>query len=132
FWIGNLFNKDAYKPLPMGEGQTLYLRLQGSTYFQTYSLSFRDPWLGRKKPIQFSGSISYSKQYDFDWSRREANRDRSFNIMSVYLGIAKRLSVPDDYFYLQEGIGYQHYDLKNYNTGLFTFGNGSASNPYYT
>src|SRR5690606_20711679 len=97
-----------------------------------YSLSFMEPWLGGKKPIQFSGSISYSKQYDYDWSRREANRDRSFNIISVYFGLGKRLSVPDDYFYLQQGIGYQHYDLHNYNTNLFTFGDGAARNLSYT
>jgi outer membrane protein insertion porin family len=132
FSIGNIFKKDAYQPLPMGDGQTLSLRLQGSSYFQTYSLSFMEPWLGGKKPIQFSGSLSYSKQYDFDWSRREANRDRSFNIISLYFGLGKRLSVPDDYFYLQQGIGYQHYDLNNYNTNLFTFGDGSARNLSYT
>src|SRR5690606_1160336 len=132
FSIGNIFKKDSYQPLPMGDGQTLSLRLQGSSYFQTYSLSFMEPWLGGKKPIQFSGSISYSKQYDYDWSRREANRDRSFNIISVYFGLGKRLSVPDDYFYLQQGIGYQHYDLHNYNTNLFTFGDGAARNLSYT
>jgi len=132
FSVGGIFKKDAYKPLPMGDGQTLSLRLQGSSYFQTYSLSFMEPWLGGKKPIQFTGSISYSKQYDFDWTRREANRDRSFNIISLYFGLGKRLSVPDDYFYLQHGVGYQHYDLNNYNTNLFTFGDGSARNAYYT
>jgi len=47
FSIRNIFKKDAYTPLPMGDGQKLALRLQGSSYFQTYSLSFTEPWLGR-------------------------------------------------------------------------------------
>ncbi|RZK10958.1 MAG: outer membrane protein assembly factor BamA [Flavobacterium sp.] len=46
FSARNIFNKDAYKPLPMGDGQKVALRLQGSSYFQTYSLSFSEPWFG--------------------------------------------------------------------------------------
>lgn len=132
FSIGSLFDKDAYKPLPMGDGQSLSLRLQGSSYFQTYSISFMEPWFGGKKPIQLSGSLSYSKQYLYDWSSRDVNRNQSFNIISAYLGIGKRLTVPDNDFYLRQGIGFQYYDLNNYNTGLFTFGDGSARNLSYT
>lgn len=132
FSIGSLFDKEAYDPLPMGDGQSLSLRLQGSSYFQTYSLSFMEPWLGGKKPIQFSGSLSYSKQYLYNWSTRDVNRSQSFNIISAYLGIGKRLTEPDNDFYLRQGIGFQYYDLNNYNTGLFTFGDGSARNLSYT
>jgi len=46
--------------------------------------------------------------------------------------LAKRLSTPDDFFTLSQAISFQHYDLKNYNTGLFTFGNGSSNNLSYT
>lgn len=132
FSIGSLFDKKAYQPLPMGDGQSLSLRLQGSSYFQTYSVSFTEPWLGGKKPIQFTSSISYSKQYLYDWSGGGVNRDKSFNIVSLYFGLGKRLTVPDNYFYLRQGIGFQYYDLNNYNTGLFTFGDGSSRNVYYT
>ncbi len=132
FSIGSLFDKKAYQPLPMGDGQSLSLRLQGSLYFQTYSVSFTEPWLGGKKPIQFTSSISYSKQYLYDWSGGGVDRDKSFNIISLYFGLGKRLTVPDNYFYLRQGIGFQYYDLNNYNTGLFTFGDGSSRNVYYT
>lgn len=132
FSIGSLFDKKAYQPLPMGDGQSLSLRLQGSSYFQTYSVSFTEPWLGGKKPIQFTSSISYSKQYLYDWSGGGVDRDKSFNIISLYFGLGKRLTVPDNYFYLRQGIGFQYYDLNNYNTGLFTFGDGSSRNVYYT
>jgi outer membrane protein insertion porin family len=132
FSARNLFNKEAYKPLPMGDGQKVSLRLQGSTYFQTYSLSFSEPWFGGKKPVQFSSSISYSTQYLNNYITRDVDKSKSFNIFTVQVGLAKRLTVPDDYFVLSQSVSYQHYDLNNYNTGLFTFGNGASRNLAYT
>lgn len=132
FSARNLFNKESYKPLPMGDGQKVALRLQGSTYFQTYSLSFSEPWFGGKKPVQFSSSISYSKQFLNNFATRTVDKSRSFNILTLQVGLAKRLTVPDDYFVLSQSVSYQHYDLNNYNTGLFTFGNGASRNLAYT
>ena len=130
FSMRNLFNKEAYKPLPMGDGQKVSLRLQGSTYFQTYSVSFSEPWFGGKKPIQFSTSLAYSKQYANTTSG--VDKSRSFDIISLSVGIAKRLQVPDDFFVLSQALSFQYYDLKNYNIGLFTFGDGAARNLAYT
>jgi outer membrane protein insertion porin family len=132
FSIGNIFKKEAYKPLPVGDGQKLALRLQASTYFQTYSFSFSEPWFGGKKPVQFSGSISYSKQFANDFRTRDVDRSRSFNTFAISIGLGKRLQVPDDYFYLSQALSYQHYDLNNYNIGLFTFGDGTSRNLAYT
>lgn len=132
FSAGSIFKKDAYKPLPMGDGQRVSLRLQGSTYFQTYSLSFTEPWLGGKKPVQFSTSLSHSKQFLYNFSSRDVDRSRSFTITSMSVGLAKRLSDPDIYLTLSHALSFQYYDLSNYNTGLFTFGDGSARNLAYT
>jgi outer membrane protein insertion porin family len=132
FSIQDIFKKDAYKPLPMGNGQKLALRLQASRFFQTYSFSFSEPWLGGKKPVSFSTSLSHSKQFLFNPQTRNADKNRHFNITGITVGLAKRLSVPDDYFTLSQALSYQHYDLKNYNTGLFTFGNGTSNNFSYT
>jgi outer membrane protein insertion porin family len=132
FAIKDLFNKKAYKPFPMGDGQSLALRLQASRFFQTYSLSFTEPWLGGKKPVQFSSSLSQTKQFLYNPATRDADKNRSFNITGLTLGIAKKLSVPDDYFVLSQAISFQYYDLNNYNTGLFTFGNGNSNNLAYT
>ena len=132
FSARNIFNKDSYKPLPMGDGQKVSLRLQGSTYFQTYSVSFSEPWFGGKRPVQFSSSISYSKQFLNNYITRDVDKSKSFNIFTVQVGLAKRLTVPDDYFVLSQSVSYQHYDLNNYNTGLFTFGNGASRNLAYT
>jgi len=132
FSARNLLNKEAYKPLPMGDGQKVSLRLQGSTYFQTYSVSFSEPWFGQKKPVQFSTSLSYSKQFLNNYITQKVDKTKSFNILTLSVGLAKRLTVPDDFFVLSQSVSYQHYDLNNYNTGLFTFGNGTSRNLAYT
>jgi outer membrane protein insertion porin family len=132
FSARNIFKKAAYTPLPMGDGQKLSLRLQGSTYFQTYSLSFTEPWFGRKKPIQLFTSLSHSKQFLYDYSSRNVNRNKSFTISSISVGVSKRLSQPDYYMRLSHSFTFQYYDLNNYNTGLFTFGNGTSRNINYT
>ena len=130
FSIKDLFNKEAYKPVPTGDGQRLSLRLQASRLFQTYSFSFSEPWLGGKRPVSFSASLSHTRQFRFVNGR--ADRDQSFNITGLTLGIAKRLTVPDDFFTLSQSVSYQQYDLNNFSSGLFSFANGNAKNLSYT
>ncbi len=132
FAIKDIFKKEAYKPVPRGDGQSLALRLQASQFFQTYSFSFSEPWLGGKKPFQLSTSLSHSRQFLFDPLTRRADKSRRFNITGLTFGVSTRLSKPDDYFLLSQAISYQHYDLQNYNTGLFTFGDGTSNNLSYT
>ncbi|MBF8150263.1 outer membrane protein assembly factor BamA [Winogradskyella sp. F6397] len=132
FAIKDIFKKDAYKPVPRGDGQSLALRLQASQFFQTYSFSFSEPWYGGKKPFQLSSSISHSRQFLYDNTTGRADKSKSFNITGLTLGVSTRLSEPDDYFMLSQAISYQHYDLQNYNTGLFTFGDGTSNNLSYT
>jgi outer membrane protein insertion porin family len=132
FAIKDIFKKEAYKPVPMGDGQTLALRLQASRFFQTYSFSFSEPWLGGKRPVQLSTSLSHTRQFLYDPTTGGADKDKRFNITGISVGIAKRLKVPDDYFTLSQSVSFQHYDLKNYNTGLFTFGDGYSNNLSYT
>ncbi len=132
FSARNMFKKEAYRPLPMGDGQKVALRLQGSAFFQTYSLSFSEPWFGGKKPVSFSTSLSYSKQFLNNFTSNSVDKTRSFNIVSLSVGLAKQLTVPDDSFVLSQAVSFQYYDLNNYNTGLFTFGDGSSRNLAYT
>ena len=132
FSIKDMFKKEAYKPIPMGDGQKLALRLQASRFFQTYSFSFSEPWLGGRRPVQFSTSISHSRQFLFSPETRDADKSKSFNITGITFGLAKRLRVPDDFFTLSQAISYQRYDLNNYNTGLFTFGDGFSNNLSYS
>ncbi len=132
FSIRNILNKEAYKPLPMGDGQKFSIRAQGSSYYQTYSLSLVEPWLGGKKPIQLSTSISHTVQYFYDFRSNDVDKSRRFLITGGAVGLAKRLKWPDDYFTLSHAVSYQHYNLQNYNTGLFTFGDGESNNLAYT
>ena len=50
FSLRNIFNKEAWRPLPMGDGQRLSLRAQtNGDFYQSYNVSFTEPWLGGKK-----------------------------------------------------------------------------------
>jgi outer membrane protein insertion porin family len=133
FSLRNIFNRKEYKPVPMGDGQTLSLRAQASIIFRTYSLNFSEPWLGGKKPVSFNVSFSHSEQYrvnplDF----RDVRRDQRFLITGGSVGIAKRLEWPDDYFQFSQAVSFQHFDLQNFQSALFNFPDGFSNNLAYT
>ena len=132
FSMKNIFNKESYKPVPSGDGQRLSVRLQSSQFYNTYSFTFSEPWLGGRQPVQFSTSLSKTNQFRYDFFTGRADKSQSFEISSISLGLAKRLSVPDDYFLLSQAITYQYFNLNNYFTGLFTFGDGVSNNINYT
>ncbi|MGM0376033.1 MAG: outer membrane protein assembly factor BamA [Bacteroidota bacterium] len=63
FSVRNFFEKEAWKPLPTGDGQTLSLQAKtNGKYYQSYSFSFTEPWLGGKKPNSLSVSLHHSIQ----------------------------------------------------------------------
>ena len=132
FSMRNILDKTKYKPLPMGDGQTLALRLQASQFYSTYSFSFSEPWLGGSQPVQFSTSLQHTIQYRYDFFTGLADKTQSFQISGITLGLAKRLQIPDDFFQLSQAISFQYYNLQNYYTGLFTFGDGESNNLAYT
>ena len=132
FSMRKILDRKAFKPLPMGDGQSLSLRLQASQFYSTYSFSFAEPWLGGRSPVKFSTSLSHTIQYRYDYFTGLADRSQSFQISGLTLGLAKRLRIPDDYFLLSQSISYQYYNLQNYFTGLFTFGDGAANNLAYS
>ncbi len=131
FSTRSMKNRKAWRPLPMGDGQTFAIRLQSSTFYNTYSLNFAEPWLGGRQPVQFSFSISSTKQFRYDYFTRKADKNQFFEIRGLTIGIARRLSIPDDYFQLSQALSYQYYKLNNYYTGLFTFGDGESHNLSY-
>ncbi|CAM1348326.1 outer membrane protein insertion porin family [Tenacibaculum insulae] len=114
FSFRNIFNKEAYQPLPMGDGQKLSLRLQTSRTYNTYSFSFTEPWLGGKKPQSLSFSIYLSNQYRYDYITNSVDKDQSLSILGASIGLGKRLNWPDDYFSMAQNISYQRIDLQNY------------------
>lgn len=131
FSARNLFNKDAYKPLPMGDGQTLSLRLQKSRYYTTSSFSFTEPWLGGKKPQSLSFSVYNSKQFRYNYFTNKVDKSQRLNIVGASVGLGRRLEWPDNYFLLNQSISYQLYDLKDYPISTFSFSSGKSNNLAY-
>ena len=133
FSIRNLFNKEAYKPLPMGDGQALSLRLQTSRTFSTYSFSFTEPWLGGRKPKSLSFSIYSSNQFQIDPQTFDVDRSRSLGIVGASIGLGQRLNWPDDFFMLSQTISYQSFNLNNYGfrVGTDFLNNGTLNNLSY-
>ena len=61
FSVRNIFHKEAWRPLPTGDGQALSLRAQTSgKFYKSFSLTFTEPWLGGKKPNSLTLSLSHS------------------------------------------------------------------------
>ncbi len=137
FSIKNIFNGKEYKPLPMGDGQKLSLNLQVSQRYETYSLSFSEPWFGGKKPQAFSVSTYYSTYYGIDYANSsyqyyEVDHDKKFIITGLTVGLSKKLQWPDDYFFLSQSVSLNHYNIKNYGSiGAFGFDNGTSNNFSY-
>jgi len=125
FSLRNVFNKSAWRPVPSGDGQKLSVRFQ--TYgkgYMNYSASFTEPWLGGKKPTSLTVSL-YHSLYSNGLARSDTNR-ASFVINGLTVGIGQRLTWPDDYFTLYQGLNLMRYDLKNYSS-IFKVGTGTGS-----
>lgn len=124
FSLKNVFNKDAWKPIPSGDGQKLSVRLQsyGKGYI-SYNFSFTEPWLGGRKPNAFS--VSYFHSLYSNGEPKNSPLRSSFTIDGITLGLGKRLEWPDDYFTLYQGVTFQVYNLKNY-AQVFSFGSGTG------
>jgi len=128
FSARNFFKKDAWRPLPAGDGQKLSIRAQSNgKYYQSYNASFTEPWLGGKKPNAFSVSVYHSVQTN-GVAKSDPTR-QSIVIDGISVDLSKRLKWPDDYFLLSQGISYQRYNLDNFSS--FTLTTGKSNNINY-
>ena len=128
FSLKNIFNGKEYKPVPMGDGQKLAVRLQASKYSSTYSLSFSEPWFGGKRPKSLSFSVYNSKQFRYDFRSRDVDRNQKLDIFGATIGLSQRLKWPDDYFTFSSVLSFQRYTLKNFFLSTFAFNNGNSNN----
>lgn len=157
FSMANLFKKSENRRgfLPQGDGQTLTLSGQtNGDYYQSYSISFFDPWFGGKRPNSFSVSAFYSKQtdvssnyynsayynnyYNYLYGYGNYNSsyynsyesfydpDKSVQMYGVSVMFGKRLRWPDDYFTFTASLSYQRYVLKDWQ--YFPVTNGKSNN----
>jgi len=125
FSIKRLFKKGAWRPVPTGDGQKLSLRFQtyGKDYL-SWSISFTEPWLGGKKPNALTVSY-YHSIYSNGRSKDDTLR-ASFVTDGITVGLGKRLTWPDDFFTLYNGINLLFYKLQNYGT-IFPVGSGTGN-----
>lgn len=109
FSAHNLFKRDAWRPLPSGDGQRLSLAVQtNGRYYQQYSVSFTEPWFrGRPTPIGFSTSFSKISGSSFLRSISNAGDLLTFSTNVFY---EQRLNWPDPWFSTSTGVGFQYFD----------------------
>lgn len=125
FSIRKVLDGKAWTPLPAGDGQTLSLRAQtNGSYFQSYSLSFIEPWLGGRKPNSLSLSGYYTRQTN--GVGKDDPTFQQLGILGASAGLGRRLKWPDDYFFVNVTGSYQQYRLQNWNS-LFSFANGTSN-----
>ena len=157
FSMKNLFNPSSYKGIiPRGDGQTFSISAQtNAKYYQSYSISFFDPWLGGKRPNSLSVSLDYSRStginnayYTNAWSTAYQNAlyyqgsygtnystyalqnaydpNKVLQMAGVSVGFGTRLTWPDDYFTFQASLAYRWYYLKNWDY-LYYMTNGTSN-----
>lgn len=127
FSLRNIGKPETWNPLPQGDGQRLSLRMQtNGRFFQSYTFSFTEPWLGGKRPTALSTSVSYIRQTN--GLTPESSAFAELGILSSSLSLGTRLKWPDDYFISQTAINYQLYSLKNSSRfGSFTYPKGDGT-----
>lgn len=158
FSLKNLFHPNTYRGIiPQGEGQTFTIAAQtNAKYYQSYSISFLDPWFGGKRPNSLSVSAYYSRHtginssyYNDNWANAYStsmygmsygyNSDiynytyqnaydpnKVLQMAAISVGFGKRLSWPDDYFRFNVDLTYQWYYLKNWDY-LYYMNNGTSN-----
>lgn len=145
FSIRNVKDRSTWSPLPQGDGQKLSVRLQSnSRFFQSYNVSFTEPWLGGKKPNSLTvGAVAST----FDYSTLGSGK---FSITRGFAGLGRQLKWPDDFFsssttlniesialdnyarsnFFVEGVGIRNGNFKNFSLQQ-TFTRSSISDPLF-
>ncbi|MCB0651347.1 MAG: outer membrane protein assembly factor BamA [Saprospiraceae bacterium] len=118
FALRNMFKKNAWRPVPMGDGQRLSLRAQSNgRFYQSYNISFTEPWLGGKKPNSLTVGGYYNK---ITRGTKGLSTYGSFEILNGSVSLGTRLSWPDDNFVSSTAINIQTIKLNNYFGGFTT------------
>ncbi len=132
FSVKNIFRREAWQPLPTGDGQKLSMRIQSNgKAYQSYNFSFTEPWLGGKKRNSFSVSLykSIFRTGGYDQNGKFIYSDsQSLKNFGVSIALGKQLKWPDDYFTLTTALNYTQYKLNNYPAAYFGFDSGTSHN----
>jgi outer membrane protein insertion porin family len=126
FAMRNFLKLHEWKPYPSGDGQSLSIRAQSNgRVYQSYNVSFVEPWLGGKKNNTFS--ISLYRSVMTNGSKKTDENYNSMIIDGASLGLGKRLEWPDDFFSIYGELSYSKYDLNNYSYYKFLFEDGQSN-----
>ena len=137
FSTRRMFEKGAWRPVPLGDAQNLSVRFQtNGRYYTTFSASFSEPWLFGKKPTSLSISGYYSKMTDamyyYNYFTELLDATKSFEVYGFSAGLGTRLKWPDNYFVLYNNLSWQTYRLHDWTSYYFAFNNGTSHNISYT
>ena len=128
-----MFDKNAWRPVPLGDAQSLSFRFQtNGQYYTNLSASFMEPWLFGKKPTSFSVSGYYSRMTDSYLAIGILSTDKVFEVFGFNAGLGTRLKWPDNYFVLYNNLSWQTYKLTNWTNSYFAFNDGISHNLSYT
>lgn len=132
FSAKNLFNFDRWNPIPSGDGEKLSIRAQSNgSYYQSYNISFVEPWFGGKRPNDFSVSFYHTIRNNRSRRRLNQSSDKWLKITGASVGLSRKIRWPDDFFNLRHEISYQQYHLKDWE-GYFLFEDGRSNNFSFT
>ncbi len=151
FSMANLFGKNKMHRgiMPIGDGEQMALSVQtNGSYYQSYSISYTNPWFGGKRPNMLTVGAYFSRQTDISSSYYNSSYynnyynymygygnsyynnytdyydpDKYIQLLGASVGWGKRLRWPDDYFQFSATIAYQRYMLRNWRYFLIQTGN---------
>ena len=132
FSTRRIFDKTAWRPVPLGDAQNLAIRFQtNGTYYTSLSASFSEPWLFGKKPTSLSMSLYYTRQTMSNLYFNILNNDQYMEVYGFAAGLGNRLKWPDNYFVLYNQLSWQTYKLQDWPYN-FLFNTGISHNLSYT
>lgn len=128
FSLRNTFKPSQWSGYPSGDGQRLSIRAQtNGPEYQSYNLSFTEPWFGGKKPNSFTFSAFYSVQ-NLRTTLEDGTLGNSIlKTPGVSVGLGQRWKRPDDFFTAFYSLSYQYYTFENYRF-IPTFSSGFTNN----
>ena len=133
FSTHRMFDKGAWRPVPLGDAQNLAFRFQtNGTYYTALTASFTEPWLFGKKPTSLNLSAYYTRQTSSYLALNILNHDREMEVYGFSASLGTRLKWPDNYFVLYNGFNWQTYRLNNWYSGYFIIDDGTTNNVNYT
>ncbi len=135
FSARNIFNKKAWQPLPVGDGQKLSLTAAtNGTYYVAVNGSFTEPWLGGRRPQSLTVQLYHNLYSNGYYVDKTDSRYGSLRLTGANVSFGKRLKWPDDYFILSHNLSFRHYNINNYNLYGYAleFANGVANDFSYT